>query len=200
MTREYRNVFAECGISEAEVAKRLDELKEEFFHGKDSFYHETEDGMAYLEDTGNFDARTEGMSYGMMMCVQLGMREEFDRIWKWAKTNMYMDKGRSAGYFAWSCATDGKHNADGAAPDGEEFFVMSLFFASHRFGDGEGIFNYSEQAKEILSSMIHKGEPGRDGAPMFNPKNHQILFVPGIDYTDSMSSGLNGEMKKTGNS
>ena len=27
--------------------------------------------MGYLEDTGNNDARTEGMSYGMMMCVQL---------------------------------------------------------------------------------------------------------------------------------
>lgn len=42
--------------------------------------------MAYIEDTGNNDARTEGMSYGMMLCVQLDMKEEFDRIWKWAKT------------------------------------------------------------------------------------------------------------------
>ncbi len=32
--------------------------------------------MAYIEDTGNNDARTEGMSYGMMLCVQLDMKEE----------------------------------------------------------------------------------------------------------------------------
>ena len=184
ITPEYRNVFAETGIPEADVKKRLEEIKDRFFHGDDSFYHETADGMAYLEDTGNFDARTEGMSYGMMICVQLGMKEEFDRIWKWAKTYMYMETGHSEGYFAWSCRTDGKPNADGAAPDGEEFFVMALLFASHRFGDGEGIFNYSAQAKEILKAMVHKGEAGRAGSPMFNRENHQILFVPGIDYTD----------------
>ena len=34
--------------------------------------------MAYIEDTGNHDARTEGMSYGMMMCVQMDRKEEFD--------------------------------------------------------------------------------------------------------------------------
>ena len=184
ITPEYRNVFAETGIPEADVKKRLEEIKDRFFHGDDSFYHETADGMAYLEDTGNFDARTEGMSYGMMICVQLGMKEEFDRIWKWAKTYMYMETGHSEGYFAWSCRTDGKPNADGAAPDGEEFFVMALLFASHRFGDGEGIFNFSAQAKEILKAMVHKGEAGRAGSPMFNRENHQILFVPGIDYTD----------------
>lgn len=183
MKTEYRNVFAEIGIPKADVEKRLAEIKEEFFHGRDSFYHETEDDMAYLEDTGNFDARTEGMSYGMMMCVQLGMKEEFDRIWRWVQKYMYMEDGFNKGYFAWSCQTDGKPNSDGPAPDGEEFFVMSLFFASHRFGDGEGIYNYSEWAKKILHTMIHQGEDG-SGAPMFNRDNHQILFVPGSDHTD----------------
>ena len=88
MNPNYRNVFAEIGIPENEVKSRLEEIKEQFFHGKDSFYHETADGMAYLEDTGNFDARTDGMSYGMMICVQLDMKDEMDRIWKWAKKYM----------------------------------------------------------------------------------------------------------------
>ena len=39
-------------------------------HMEDRIYNEVGDDMAYFEDTGNFDARTEGMSYGMMMCVQ----------------------------------------------------------------------------------------------------------------------------------
>lgn len=180
----YRNVFAECGIDEATVNNRLEEIKKEFFYGEDSFYHTAGDDMGYFEDTGNNDARTEGMSYGMMMCVQLGMKEEFDRIWKWARTYMYMESGRNQGYFAWSCATDGTPNADGPAPDGEEFFAMALFFASHRFGDGEGIYNYSEEAKKILSSCLHNGERVKGGTPMWNLDNYQILFVPGIDYTD----------------
>ena len=29
------------------------------------------------------------------------MKDEFDRIWKWAKTYMFMDYGRDEGYFAY---------------------------------------------------------------------------------------------------
>ena len=182
--RQYRNVFAEIGKSKEEIDKRLQEIVEGFFYGPDKVYFEAGEDMGYLEDTGNHDARTEGMSYGMMMCVQLDMKEEFDRIWKWSKTYMYMTKGENEGYFAWSCALDGKKNAYGPAPDGEEFYAMALFFASNRWGDGEGIYNYSKEAKEILHACIHKGYDGRPGKPMWNHENKQILFVPGIDYTD----------------
>lgn len=183
--KSYRNVFSEVGISETEIQNRLEQIKEEFFFGPDKVYYEIEDNMGYIVDTGNNDARTEGMSYGMMMCVQLNMKEVFDRLWKWSKTYMWMDSGVNEGYFAWSCALDGKKNAYGPAPDGEEYFALALLFASHRWGDGEGIFNYSYEAREILKAVIHKGYDGRPGAPMWNHDNYQILFVPGIDYTDA---------------
>lgn len=184
--KKYKNYFKDLGISDEAVEQRLNEIKKYYFYGNDDerVYYPVGDDMAYIMDTGNTDARTEGMSYGMMICVQLDMKEEFDRIWKWAKTYMWMETGFNEGYFAWSCALDGTKNADGPAPDGEEFFAMALFFASHRWGDGEGIFNYSQEAKKILSACIHKGENGRIGVPMWNRENHQILFVPGIDFTD----------------
>lgn len=184
-TGSYRNVFQEIGIEEEAVAKRLEEIKHTFFYkdGEKLYYPAGED-MAYIVDTGNQDVRTEGMSYGMMLCVQLDMKEEFDRLWKWAKTFMWMDQGENEGYFAWSCALDGGKNAFGPAPDGEEFFAMALFFAAHRWGEGEGIFQYSREARMILSACLHKGQNGRPGVPMWNLKNHQILFVPGIDFTD----------------
>ncbi len=182
---EYRNVFKEIGISEEEITARLKEVVHTFFYDEEEkVYHPVGDDMAYIEDTGNVDARTEGMSYGMMMCVQLDMKEEFDCLWKWAKTYMWMDSGENEGYFAWSCAPDGTKNAYGPAPDGEEFFAMALFFASHRWGDGEGIFQYEREAREILSACLHKGEKGRAGEPMWNRENHQILFVPGSPFTD----------------
>ncbi|MBO4399239.1 MAG: xylanase [Lachnospiraceae bacterium] len=184
-TGNYRNVFAEIGKSNEAIEARLREAWETFFcDAEEHIYHEAGDDMGYLEDTGNHDARTEGMSYGMMMCVQLDRKEEFDRIWKWAKTYMYMDQGENEGYFAWSCKTDGTKNAYGPAPDGEEFFAMALFFASHRWGDGEGIFEYSREAKDILRACLHKGENGRAGHPMWNRENGQILFVPGSPFTD----------------
>jgi len=186
LKKEYRNMFAEIGISKEDVQKRLEEIRDFYFYGGEDerVYYPVGDDMAYIMDTGNNDARTEGMSYGMMICVQLDMKEEFDRLWKWAKTYMWTAEGWHEGYFAWSCATSGKKNADGPAPDGEEFFALALFFAAHRWGNGEGIFNYEEQAKEILRACLHKGQNGRPGVPMWNHENGQILFVPGIDFTD----------------
>lgn len=185
-TKEYRNIFAEIGKSKEEIDKKIKDAVNVFFFGSEEerIYHPAGEDMGYLEDTGNHDARTEGMSYGMMMCVQLNMKEEFDRIWKWSKTYMFMNEGWGEGYFAWSCALNGDRNANGPAPDGEEFYAMALFFASHRWGDGEGIFNYSQEARNILSACIHKGEEGRIGHPMWNRENKQILFVPGSEYTD----------------
>ena len=184
--RKYTNLFLEAGHSQEEIDRRLEEIWNTFFYGSEEerVYFPVGDDMAYICDTGNNDARTEGMSYGMMFCVQLDRKEEFDRLWKWAKTYMWMDSGDNEGYFAWSCALDGTKNAYGPAPDGEEFFAMALFFASHRWGDGEGIYQYSVQAKEILRACLHKGQNGRAGCPMWNLENHQILFVPGIDFTD----------------
>lgn len=182
--QSYRNVFAELGKTNEQIDKRLEEIVHEFFVSEDRVYFDAGEDMGYLEDTGNNDARTEGMSYGMMMCVQLDNKERFDRIWKWSKTYMFLNEGENEGYFAWSCQTDGKKNAYGPAPDGEEFFAMALFFASHRWGDGEGIFNYSHEAREILHACIHKGENGRAGAPMWNRDNKLILFIPGSDYSD----------------
>lgn len=185
-TKEYRNVFAETGIGKEAVDNRLQEIIRFYFHGAEDerVYYPVGQDMAYIMDTGNLDVRTEGMSYGMMLCVQLDKKKEFDCLWKWAKTYMYMAEGENEGYFAWSCAVDGTKNAYGPAPDGEEFFAMALFFASHRWGDGEGIYAYEREARAILRACLHKGSGQRAGAPMWNLENHQILFVPGIDFTD----------------
>ena len=67
------------------------------------------------------------VSYGMMMCVQNNWKKEFDRLWKFAKTYMWMEDGENAGYFAWSVQPDGTKNSHGPAPDGEEYFAMALF-------------------------------------------------------------------------
>lgn len=183
---EYKNIFSRIGHSDDEVNKRLEEIFETMFYGSEDvrIYHPVGDDMGYMVDTGNIDARTEGMSYGMMMCVQLGKKEEFDRLWKWAKTYMYMDKGPNAGFFAWSCALDGTKNAYGPAPDGEEYFAMALIFAAKRFGNGEGIFNYEEEAKKILRDMVHKGESDGIGRSMFDRDNKLIRFICEVDFSD----------------
>ena len=93
--KKYRNLFEEAGHTQKEITERLEQIWNTFFYGteEERIYHPVGDDMGYLEDTGNHDARTEGMSYGMMICVQMDKKEEFDRIWKWACTYMWMEDG-----------------------------------------------------------------------------------------------------------
>ena len=183
---EYTNVFEKIGYGKEITDERLDIIFETLFYGtKDErIYHESGDDMGYMVDTGNIDVRTEGMSYGMMMCVQMDKKKEFDRIWKWAKTYMYMDDGENKGFFAWSCDLNGEKNAYGPAPDGEEYFAMALFFAAHRWGNGEGIFNYEKEAQIILHDMVHKGEKDGVGRSMFDRDNKMIRFICEVDFSD----------------
>ncbi len=184
-TGKYRNVFKECGYEEKAITQRVEETFQTIFYNKEErFYHEAGEDMAYLMDTGNLDVRTEGMSYGMMVCVQMDKKAEFDRLWKWVRTYMYIDEEPCKNYFAWSCKPDGSRNSNGPAPDGEEYFAMALFLASRRWGEGEGIFQYSAEAKAILRECVHKGEPGHPGEPMWEPANKLIKFIPNCDFSD----------------
>ena len=179
----YRNVFLEIGKSEEEIEERLQKIFNEIYYGEDKFFFTTPDGkMGYLVDTGNNDTRTEGISYGMMMCVQLNRKKEFDLLWNWAMTNMYMQDGENKYYFAWSVATSGEKNAYGPAPDGEEYFAMALIFAAHRWGNSDGIYNYQHMAKELLRDCIHHREL-YGGDDMWT-KDGLIKFVPSLDFTD----------------
>lgn len=184
-TEEYRNLFRENGVPEEAIRKKLDDTWNELFYGEDDvrIYHPMDDDKGYIVDTGNIDVRTEGMSYGMMMAVQMDKKEEFDRLWKFAKVYMQHTEGRYKDYFAWHCKLDGTRLSPGPAPDGEEFFAMALFFASARWGDGPEPFNYSEQARIILRACIHKGETG-EGDPMWDPETKLIKFVPETPFSD----------------
>jgi oligosaccharide reducing-end xylanase len=184
-TGQYRNVFRDFGYSEVEIAQRVEDTWQKLFYGDEDtrIYYPVGNDMGYILDTGNIDVRTEGMSYGMMMCVQMDKKEEFDRIWKWSYTYMLHHSGRYKGYFAWSLNTDGTKRAQGPAPDGEEYFAMALLFASKRWGDGPEPFDYSRQAQNILRECVHKGEKGI-GDPMWHPYLKLIKFVPESPFTD----------------
>lgn len=178
-THQYRNLFAEMGYSEAQIEAKLNELFDALFTGPDRIYFELPDNLAIISDVKNHDARTEGMSYGMMICVQLDRKQEFDRIYRWAKRYMQMPDGRQKGYFAWSVKPDGSSPARGAAADGELYFITSLLFASNRWGNDTGI-NYLREAQELLDIIM-----GKDGQlRLIDPETNLIAFVPGANYTD----------------
>lgn len=176
----YRNLFNEyLGISNDETNSRINNVWNHFFVNPDTkVYYEDSDSTAYILDTGNDDVRTEGMSYGMMICVQMDKREEFDRIWRWTKRYMHYPAGKWAGYFAWQCKQDGTKigGEPSCATDGEAYFITSLFFASHRWGNN-GDINYEKEAQKILFDIMSKGNDG-SVRNMFNSISYLITFVP----------------------
>ena len=183
----YHNLFKELlGKSDSEVKARIDSAFHQLFYGDNStqrVYYAVGPDKAYVEDVLHKDVRTEGMSYGMMIAVQLNRKEEFDQLWSWAKTFMQHRVEPRKDYFAWHCKTNGAVIDSTAASDGEEWFVMSLFFASARWGNGEGMFNYRAEAQAILDAMLSKEDkPWSDGriVNMFNVTQKQVVFVPDI--------------------
>jgi oligosaccharide reducing-end xylanase len=168
------------GKSETELDAKIDAAWQSLFAGNDQtqrVYYPVGDDMAYIADVGSDDVRSEGMSYGLMIAVQLDKRAEFDRLWKWCKTYMYHSTGPRRGYFAWHCKFDGTQLDPGSASDGEEWFATALLFASNRWGNGDGILNYGAQAQLLLREMIHKRTTDVATA-IFDPKQHQVVFAP----------------------
>jgi oligosaccharide reducing-end xylanase len=195
-TSQYRNLFVEAGHSPEEVRAKIAAAFEQLFHGdprNEAVYFpagENADGpLAYIKDIGSNDVRSEGMSYGMMIAVQLDKHAEFDALWNWAKTHMYRGDPASPayGYFSWSLTTDGAPNDEMPAPDGEEYFATALYFAAHRWGNGEGIYNYRAEADRLLTDMRHRREitgPTVKGemtaGNLFHPKHAMVRFTPDV--------------------
>lgn len=195
-TGKYRNLFAENGHSQSEIQAKIDAAYNQLFHGDPETQaiafaagSNANGPLMYVTDWANRDVRTEGMSYGMMIAVQLGKKAEFDAIWNWAKTYMYVSDRNAPSYefFAWSCKTDGVHNSEGAAPDGESYFAMALLFAANRWPGGKGIYDYHAEAEKLLTAMVHRpaisalGPHGQHTVgPMVHPDPPMILFVPEV--------------------
>jgi oligosaccharide reducing-end xylanase len=185
-TGEYRNVFLEAGYSKAEIDAKLEKAYSDVFEGPDKVYFEVGDSMAYVSDLKNKDARTEGLSYGLMVAVQFDKKEVFDRLWRWTEKYMQHQEGPREAYFAWSVnPKTGEKNAEGSASDGELYFVTALLFASNRWGNDSGI-DYYAKARRILDAMWSKD--GTYGVRnVLNVEHKQINFVPhdgGYDWTD----------------
>lgn len=193
-TGKYPNLFKELLYKQDyEINEKINKAYQQLFYGSNEaerIYYPVEPDMAYIIDVNNNDVRTEGMSYGMMITVQMNKKTEFDRLWKWAKTYMQHQTKKREGYFAWHCKTDGTKIDSNSASDGEEWFVTALFFASARWGDGGGIYNYRKEAQLILDGMLNKTESSNvrnEVTNIFNKKTKQVVFVPSgeaDDFTD----------------
>ncbi len=167
----YRNLFADLlGKTEEEIDKKLEDGYQSLFHGGSdaTVYYEVGTDQAYILDVNNNDVRSEGMSYGMMISVQMDKKTEFNRLWAWTKKVM----GQGNGLFGWQARPPSTLQSSGSAPDGEEYFATALIFASKRWGDSTLL----TEAKKTLGAML--------SGNLFNQSNKLINFVAGSGNTD----------------
>ena len=202
VTGRYRNLFVEAGLPKRKwrrSRRRLSATVSRRSQTEAIYYSAGRNAngeLAYVTDVMNHDVRTEGMSYGMMIAVQLDKKAEFDALWNWSKTYMYHAEADhpARGFFSWSMKTDGTPNDETPAPDGEEYYTMALYFASGRWGKGAGIYNYRAEANRLLTDMLHRevvrGRTRRGQyacGNMFEETARMVRFVPGLDrngFTD----------------
>ncbi len=172
VTGVYRNLFVEAGHSPAEVKARVDAAFQQLFHGEpgdapsrtngQAVYYEvagdSNGPMAYITDIKHNDVRTEGMSYGMIICAELDKKKEFDALWNWSRHYLYHTDPTDPGYrfYAWQARTNGDRMSQGIAPDGEQYYTMALFFAANRWPGGTGIYDYKAQALQLLHDLRHR--------------------------------------------
>jgi oligosaccharide reducing-end xylanase len=185
-TGKYRNIFKEAGYKQPDIDAKLNKAYHDLFEGPDRVYFEVGDSMAYVSDIKNNDARTEGLSYGLMVAVQLNKKQVFDRIWRWSRKYTQHQSGPREAYFAWSINPKTlKLNSQGSASDGELYYVTALLFAANRWGNNTGI-NYYAEARRILDAMWKKDGTGNI-FHVINLEHKQISFVPegdGYKWTD----------------
>lgn len=200
LTGHYPNFFTQLGYTEQAVQHKIEQAFQQLFYGDASteavyFAGATNTAgiTAYIIDINNDDVRSEGMSYGMMIAVQLNKQAEFNALWNWAKSYMYQaDPAHPAyGYFAWSVRVDGQAIDEMPAPDGEIYFATALYFAAARWGNGSGIYQYQAEADQLLHHMRHRqvisGQTlrGQQSATnLFHPEYAMVRFTPDLAHAE----------------
>lgn len=207
------NLFADVlGKSQTEIDAKVKTAIERFFgigtgesttpdadKGYRCYYELPQDSsMAFIWAADSDDVRSEGMSFGMMLALQAGLQDQFDKLWRFSQKYMQYPSSTSVQawkyYFAWQGKVDRANSASWSvsfgnmnvpAPDGDEYFAAALYLADQRWGSSGGI-DYLQEANNIAGALIHNSASnGR--FPIIHTQQNMVVFVPygsSNDFTD----------------
>lgn len=178
----YENLFVTVsGRTQEQVDAKVSSAWSTMFNPSGSgtiYFNGPGSDESYVKDTFNNDVRSEGMSYGMMIAVQLDHQTEFGRLWTWVRNHMAQGctAAKCTGEIVWSRNTSGGSNGyTGGAPDGEEYFATALIFAQNRWGN-TGKYDYGAEAQWVLDLTRTK---------YFHTNPHLVKFLSSSNNTDA---------------
>ncbi len=156
------------GLSNAQISMKITAVYNQLFHGDATtqaiFYLDPNDSsQAFIQDVlHNGQRRTEGQGLAMMIAVQLNQKGDFDSLWRYAKNEMQVMTGPTAGYFNSYCdSADQMSSTPCLDPFGLEQFVTSLIFAHHRWGS-TGAIDYQTDALALFHTIRHQTDDVAD--------------------------------------
>jgi oligosaccharide reducing-end xylanase len=187
----YPNAFRDVlGKSDADIAAKMAATFNQLFHGDPSsqaIYFTTGTDQAYILDVFHDDVRTEGIGLGMMIAVELGKRDEFDRLWRYAKASQYTN-GASQGYFPSLC-DEGSTVVACDDPFGLQQIATALLLARGRWKNAPGTINYGQEARKLLDIIRYKQDYNCgivDGVTgTFDPNSKLVYDTPSIDSANT---------------
>ena len=187
----YPNAFRDVlGKSDADIAAKIAATFNQLFHGDPSteaIYFTSGTDQAYILDVFHNDVRSEGMGLGMVIAVELGKRDEFDRLWRYAKASQY-SSGASQGYFPSFCD---KGSATSACDDpfGLQQIATALLLARGRWKDLPGTIDYGQEARDLLDIIRYKQEYNCgivDGVTStFDASSKLVYDMPNVDSANT---------------
>lgn len=186
----YPNVFTQFNVAtQAQVDSKVQAAFNQLFVNGDTnnqrLLYDTSDGMSFIRAIDSNDIRSEGISYGMMIAVQMNQQTMFNRLWNFALTRMLQRQNNTPHHFAWQLNANSPYSAidTNPAPDGEEYMAVALIFAHNRWGSGsfsttdQDYRNYRYWASELVRIIRNN---------LWDAGAGQILFSPYTSkkYTD----------------
>jgi len=206
--QSYQNAFRDLlGKTNAEIADKIASAFNQLFHGDPStqaiYFPVAGQNQAYIKDILHGDIRSDGMGLGMLIAVELGKHDEFDRLWNYARTSMQVQTGPDKGYFLSSCATSVSPGVTCFEPFGPQQMLMALLLANDLWGtpaaaggvvqagaDAGAVaaVDYAAAASGLLTVMRHKVDQngGLVGGvtDMFDPVSALVFGQPDIADAD----------------
>jgi len=151
----YPNLFRDLlGKSQSDIDAKINGAFDQLFHGDPStqaIYFTTGTDQAYIRDILHGDIRTEGMGLAMVIAVELGKRDEFDRLWRYTKANLQVASGPAQGYLSSFCNSGQADPCND--PYGLQQITASLLLARGRWKDTPGDIDYAQEARDLLDLM-----------------------------------------------
>ena len=143
--------------------------------------------LAYVTDWNNHDVRTEGMSYGMMISVQLNQEKRIRRVVELGQDLHVHQRPESSVVWILFVVVQDRWHSERRNRRARRRRILCdvVVFCRQPMGQRQGIYDYKREADELLTNMRHRAEktgPTKFGmrtvAAEVNEEAKMIRFVP----------------------